>query len=67
MKTQDKTQIEKDLLEKGYTISAAARAIGKSKTHVFYVVRGKRVSCKTLNELQSLTVRPFRSREKINL
>lgn len=67
MKTQDKTQIEKDLLNKGYTISAAARAIGKSKTHVFYVVREKRTSHKTLKELQSLPVRPFRFREKINL
>lgn len=56
----------KDLMAKGYTVGAAARAIRRSKTHVYYVVTGQRISISVLNELKRLPNRPLQLREKIS-
>ena len=55
----------KDLIDKGYTVGAAARAIRRSKTHVYYVVTGKRISISVLEALKKLPVRPLQLREKL--
>lgn len=55
----------KDLIDKGYTVGAAARAISSSKTHVYYVVTGKRISISVLEALKKLPVRPMQLREKL--
>lgn len=55
----------KDLIDKGYTVGAAARAIRRSKTHVYYVVTGKRISISVLEALKKLPARPMQFREKL--
>ncbi len=55
----------KDLIDKGYTVGAAARAIRRSKTHVYYVVTGKRISISVLEALKKLPARPMQFRERI--
>lgn len=65
MNLQAQTMTASDLFNKGYTISAAARAIRRSKTHVYYVVTGKRISASVLDELKRLPIRPLRLREKL--
>ena len=53
------------LRERGYTVSAAARKIGRNVGHVYRVVKGERKSIAVLNALRSLPQRPFASREAI--
>ena len=64
MNLQAQTMTASDLINKGYTISAA-KAIRRSKTHVYYVVTGKRISASVLDELKRLPIRPIRWREKL--
>lgn len=45
------------LLKKGYTMRAAAKAIGRSAPHVYLVLTGKRSSPPTLEALQNLPPR----------
>lgn len=54
-----------DLISKGYTISAAARAIHRSKTHVYSVVTGQRISKSVTDELNRLPRRPLQLRERV--
>ncbi len=54
-----------DLIGKGYTISAAARAIRRSKTHVYSVVTGQRISKSVIDELKRLPRRPLQLRERV--
>lgn len=61
--TQDKTLA--DLLEeRNYTIRQAARAIHKSSTHVYCVVRGTRTSRVIAAKLRELPKRPFLMRRE---
>lgn len=53
------------LRDRGYTVSAAARKIGRNVGHVYRVVKGERKSIAVLNALRSLPQRPFASREAI--
>lgn len=52
------------LLEKGYTMRAAARAIGRSAPHVYLVLVGRRVSRPTLEALRGLPPRVLSLRHK---
>ena len=54
-----------DLVNKGYTVGAAARAIRRSKTHVYYVITGKRISISVIEALKKLPARPLQLRERI--
>ncbi len=54
-----------DLINKGYTVGAAARAIRRSKTHVYYVITGKRISISVIEALKKLPARPLQLRERI--
>lgn len=54
-----------DLINKGYTVGAAARAIRRSKTHVYYVITGKRISISVIEALKKLPTRPLQLRERI--
>lgn len=56
-----------DLLsDRNYTIRQAARAIHKSPTQVYYVVRGQRTSRVIISRLHALPKRPrFAPRERI--
>ena len=65
MKLQAQTMTVKELKAKGYTVGAAARAIRRSKTHVYYVVTGQRVSISVLDELNRLPNRPLQLRERV--
>lgn len=65
MKTNCKNNVtEEELRAKGYTYSAAARALKCSITHVYLVVNQKRESAKLLARLRELPQRPFRMRER---
>lgn len=57
--------IEALLLSRGYTISAAARAIRRSKSQVYYVVKGVRQSAIILKKLRALPKRRLTLRERI--
>lgn len=53
------------LEEKNYNIRQAARAINKSSTQVYYVVRGKRSSSVIVAALLKLPKRTLNLRERI--
>ena len=55
------------LLKKGYTMRAAARAIGKSAPHVYLVLIGKRLAPPTLEALRALPHRPLSLRRRHEL
>ena len=52
------------LLEKGYTMRAAARAIKRSAPHVYLVLTGKRISPPTLEALNELPPRVLSLRRR---
>lgn len=65
MKTQGNTITKNWLYSHGYTISGAARIIGRSAAHVNMVLNGKRESLAVIRELRKLPNRPLRLREKL--
>ena len=62
---QDERITDTWLRNRGYTVAAAARKIGRNVGHVYRVVKGKRESIAVLNALRSLPQRPFAPREAI--
>ena len=66
MKTQDETISLTWLYVKGYTISCAARIIGRTPAHVNMVVNGKRKSAAVTAALRALPPRPLRLRERVS-
>lgn len=63
--TQDETLSAAWLIARGYTISAAARAIGRSHQHVSQVLHGKRYSKAVCAALRHLPTRPLVLRERL--
>lgn len=55
------------LIERGYTISAAARACGVSANHLSLVARGQRTSKVLLEKIAKLPKKPLVLREKRGL
>jgi len=53
------------LYSHGYTISGAARLIGRSAAHVNMVLNGKRESLAVLQALRKLPNRPIQLRERV--
>lgn len=65
MKTNCKNNVtEEELRAKGYTYSAAARALKCSVTHVYLVVNKQRSSARLVERLRKLPQRAFRMRER---
>lgn len=63
--TQDESLNAAWLIARGYTISAAARAIGRSHQHVSQVLKGKRYSKTVCAALRLLPARPLVLRERL--
>jgi len=63
-KKQPKRINRNQLYQKGWTISQAARAIGRTPVHVAAVIDGKRTSEKLLEQLVLLPDRPLQSRRE---
>ena len=53
------------LLNKGYSMRAAAKAIGRSAPHVYLVLTGKRISLPTLEALEKLPPRVLTLRRSL--
>lgn len=54
-----------ELYQKGWTIRAAARALGVSANHISLVLRGERSSQKLEAQLQALPVKTLVLRERV--
>ena len=54
-----------ELYALGYTLSAAARKVKRSKTHVYFVLKGERQSPQLLRKLRALAPRPLILRERV--
>lgn len=63
MKKQAKRISKEQLYAKGWTISAAARRLGRTAAHVNMVVNGQRSSVVLVRQLWSLPDRPLQLRE----
>lgn len=64
MNTQEKRISKAQLYAKGWTISAAARRLGRAAAHVNMVVNGQRRSAVLVSLLWGLPDRPLTLREK---
>lgn len=62
----NKTITLAELYQKGWTVAAAARRLGRSTTHVNLVVNGKRQSASVVDALLSLPHRSLELRERVN-
>lgn len=65
MKKQDKSITLEWLYHRGWTLSAAARKINRSKTHVYFVLKGERQSPQLLSKLRALAPRRLVLRERV--
>ena len=66
MKTNQAQSITPEALRaKGWTYAAAARRLGRTTTHVYLVVTGKRHSAELTEKLLALPTGNFEKRERL--